>query len=99
MSKLQELLSLCKCGISIDINSYRNSYESIQDTIKTIETRIEEPLEPEIFSGMIETQNVIEIDCYPFTPISSITIYHYDIDLAIEEMINAINEWKQEREE
>lgn len=98
MNKLQELLTLCKCGVSININDYRNAYESVENAINTIETIIEEPLEPETISGMIETQNVIEIHCYPFTPISSITVYHYNIELAIEEMINAINEWQKERE-
>lgn len=99
MNKLQELLSLCKCGVSIYVNGYRNAYESVENGIKTIETKIEEPLELETISGMIETQNIIEIDCYPFTPISSITVYHYDIDLAIEESYNAIIEWQKEREE
>ena len=98
MNKLQELLTLCKCGVSININDYRNAYESVENAINTIETIIEEPLEPETISGMIETKNVIEIHCYPFTPISSITVYHYNIELAIEEMINAINEWQKERE-
>lgn len=98
MNNLHKLLSLCKCGISIDINSYRDAYESVQDGINTIEREIKEPLELNIVQGMKETQNIIEIHCYPFTPISSITIYHYDIDMAIEQMIDAIIEWQKERD-
>ena len=97
MNNLEKLLSLCKCGVSIDVNSYRDAYESVSDWITNTEIQLEEPIEIDIKNGMNETQNIIEIHCYPFTPISSITIYHYDIDIAIEQMIDAITEWKKER--
>ena len=98
MNNLQKLLSLCKCGVSIYVNSHRDAYESVSDWINSTEIQLEEPIEIDIKNGMNETQNVIEINCYPFTPISSITIYHYDIDIAIEQMIDAIIEWQKERE-
>lgn len=97
MNNLHKLLSLCKCGISIDINSYRDAYESVSDWIANTEIQLEEPIEIDIKNGMKKTQNIIEINCYPFTPISSITIYHYDIDMAIDQMIDAIIEWQKER--
>jgi hypothetical protein len=98
MNNLKKLLSLCKCSVSIDVNLYRDYYESVSDWINSTEIHLEEPIEIAIKNGMNVTQNVIEINCYPFTPISSITIYHYDIDMAIEQMIDAITEWQKERE-
>lgn len=95
MNNLEKLMSLCKC--SIYINNYRDAYETVEKEISRIETDIEESLEERIKKGMLETNNIIDIKCYPFTPISSITLYHYDINMAIDEMIDAINEWKEER--
>ena len=98
-NKLQELLSLCKCGVSIYSNTYKNAYQSLIDGIADIERNIEESLPIDIKKGMIETENIINVDCYPFTPISSLSIYHYDVNAAIEEAIESIIEWQKEMPE
>lgn len=97
MNNLQELLSLCKCGVTIYVNDYKNAYEPISYAIERTEKELEDTLEIDIKNGMIESDNFIVIDCYPFTPISSLTVYHYDIDLAIEQSIKSIKEWQEER--
>ena len=94
MNNLQELLSLCKYGIQIYVNSYKNAYQSVYEGIDIID----EKLPIKIKNAMIKTENIINIDCYPFTPISSLSVYHYDINDAIEEAIKEIKEWQKERQ-
>lgn len=98
MNKLQELISLCKYEVQIYVNRYKYSYQTILQGIEDVERDAEEPLTSDIKKGMIETENIVNIDCYPFTPISSLSIYHYDINAAIDEAIESVIEWQKERD-
>lgn len=49
----------------------------------------------EILEKMIELNTIIQIDAAPIDkPMPLVTVYHYDIELAIKETLKQIKEWK-----
>lgn len=88
MQKLQELISLCKASISIDINNHKSSYETIEQYVSDDAAEIDS----EVLAEMIKRDIVFRLQVYPNTPIGFFVIYHYDIDLAIIEAIEIIKQ-------
>lgn len=91
MNKLNELITLCKCGIYIRINAHKDSYQTIDNYFNS-PSRIEdkEDIETTVYDIMLKTNTIVEVQCYPDTPVGSYIIYHYDIDIAIDNMIATI---------
>jgi len=85
MDNLRRLYKLCKCSVSIEINRYRVFYDTIEDAVNN------KNISEEIKRGIIKTNNFIEIQFYPDTPIGFYTVYHYDIDLAINEALSILD--------
>ena len=93
MEKFKELISLCKCSVSIHVNDHKDAYyESVKDYISDEDA---EDIEPEVYAKMVELNTCVEIYAYPTTPIGSYKIYHYDVDLAVEKMLEIIKKEKQ----
>lgn len=47
-------------------------------------------LEDSIRKTMIDTDTIIDLQFYPDTPIGSYSVYHYDIDMAIDEALECL---------
>lgn len=84
MSRLKELIKEAKCSVSITANNHRDYYETIEQYIKPEERK---EISNDIWLKMIELDTCIELQVYPNTPIGSFTIYHYDVDKAIEKAL------------
>lgn len=74
-------------SLSISINEHRGFYESVSyyldrdpDARINLGTR----------NRMIETDTIIEIWCYPDTPIGNIKVYHHDLTAALTEMLRIL---------
>ncbi len=89
MTPISELLSLCKAEVLIEMNEGKNCYLSAADFLSENEDWKEETGE-EIWQAMIEKNVVISIQAYPNTPVGFYRIYHYDIDKAIDKMIEVL---------
>ena len=89
MEKIKELLSLCKASVEISVNSHRDFYETVSQFIKEDE---KSDIDPMVFDEMVKRDTIVKIQAYPRTPIGSYTIYHYDIDKAIEIAIEAVKQ-------
>ena len=92
MDKLKELLGLCKASVTIQVNYHRDYYQGVKEYIEEqqLDAITINEIGKDIYAKMIETNTIIEIQAYPNTPIGSYTIYHYDIDEAINEMLTCI---------
>lgn len=94
MNELKELLSKCKASVSINVNQHRDYYQSVKDYIEE-QAQLDEDLIEEIgldvYEEMQKTNTVIEIQAYPDTPIGSYRVMHYDIDKAIQIMLECVN--------
>jgi len=92
MDKINKLINKCKCGVHITINSHRDYYETVEQHFKS-NPIIQEDLEDipkEVYEKMIELNTIIELQFYPDTPIGSYKIYHYDLEMAIDEALTII---------
>jgi hypothetical protein len=83
MSKLEELISLAKFGLVIDINPHRQCYESVKKYMSDYEKN-------ELLDKMIETDTIIEIIAYVNNASIFFTVFHHDINAAIERIIELI---------
>lgn len=86
-SKLSELSRLCKCSVTIDINSHKDFYESV---FENIEDPNREGIPKGLMNKMIEMDSIVRIQAYPRTPVGFCVVYHYDVDMAIDEMLDGI---------
>lgn len=90
MDKLKELMSRCKCGLFLTINEHRDYYQKAEDYLEEIQARQpESPLKiaADVRAKMIELNYIIDLQFYPDTPIGSYSIYHYDLDMALDEAL------------
>lgn len=91
MEKLKEILELCKCEVTIDINSHRNDYLTAQEFIQNLEI-LEINIEDYDRVIMIASNTIIRIQAYPETPIGSYTVYHWDLETALNKMIELLKQ-------
>lgn len=91
MEKLIKLQKLCKADIRIEINTHRGVYEGVKEHIYQEEL---EEIEKSVLNKMIETDTLIRIQFYPNTPTSFITVFHYDLEKALDESLKIIKKVK-----
>jgi len=88
MEKLQKLLDKCKYGVHLAVNQHRDYYQTAEDALKEKEGYECPPeIEPEVREIMIKKNVIIDLQFYPNTPIGSYSIYHYDLDMALDEAL------------
>lgn len=86
MDKLKELMSRCKCGVYLTVNQHRDSYESATKAFEDIGCANDDlsDIVPEVMAQMVARDTIIHLQFYPDTPIGSYSIYHYDLDAALD---------------
>jgi hypothetical protein len=91
--KLNKLIQKCKCGVYIAINSHRDYYETVEQHFKQnlINQEELEGIDNDIYEKMKETNTMIELQYYPHTPIGFYKVYHYDLEMAIDEALYSLN--------
>jgi len=87
MKKLNNLIKSCKAGIHLTINAHKDYYESVDDNI---DDDFKKELELNVLNRMKELDTIIELQFYPDTPVGFYRIYHYDLELAIDEALNIL---------
>jgi hypothetical protein len=93
MEKFKELVLLCKASVEISVNNNKDYYQTAKEYIEgqsQMNKDIIEEIGEDVYNEMIKRDIVVEIQAYPNTPIGSYKIYHYDIDMAMDEMLNTI---------
>ena len=92
MEKLQKLLDKCKFGVYLTVNQHRDSYQNAEEALKEKERHECPPeIEPEVRAVMIERNTIIALQFYPGTAIGSYTIYHYDLNMALDEALECFD--------
>lgn len=85
MDKLKKIIDHCKCGVFITIDDHKNSYADIIMSVDMLDG-----VPDEIKNKMIEMDTIVEVQCYPDTPIGFFHAYHYDLDAALSEVLIAL---------
>ncbi len=99
--KIQWLLNRCKASVTITFNDHLDGYETAQ---QYFDHRYEVSYDKKEYKNacdlldiseddmkiMIERNFVCHVQAYPDTPIGSYSVYHWDFDVALDKMIEAI---------
>ncbi len=93
MEKLNQLISLCKAAVSIEVNEHRNSYEPVEQYLRLYDFGNE--LDPGILQEIINRDTVIVVQFYPQTPIGFYVLAHYDLEMAVDQALAVLNKTKQ----
>ena len=91
MSKLAELITRCKCSVSVEVNQHRAYYQVAEFYLAERDVKSPEDVAADVFAKMVETDTVVEVQFYPSTPIGFYRIWHYDVDAALGEAIAALD--------
>jgi len=95
MTKLQKLIDLCKCSVSVEINNYRDYHQTVEEALKEIDDCDFPPsISESVRQKMIEKDTLVSLQFYPTTPIGFYTIYHYDLERALDLALQALN-WNE----
>lgn len=88
---LHRLLSRCRCGVYFTINSHRDCYETAEQSLQEMDaSECPTQINLKIRAEMIRTDTVVCLHFYPDNPVSSYRVYHYDLDMAIEEALELL---------
>ena len=92
--KLITIINRVKCGFYLTINAHRDYYETVEKYFQSnpINQGKQEEIDKDVFQRMKETNTIVEIQFYPDTPIGFYTVYHYDVERALEEAMDLIEE-------
>jgi hypothetical protein len=89
--KLHLLMHWCKASVSILINQHRDSYQTVSQYLDMInDGTLRRKIDPEILQNMRMLDQIVEIHFYPHTPIGSHKVWHYDLDLALDDCVEII---------
>jgi len=90
-SKLQELIGLCKVSVDIWINDHRCCYETAEKRLNNGAVCLQFTSK-EVIDKMVELDTIIDICFHPDTPVGSVQIYHYDLELGLQEALDWFKE-------
>lgn len=90
MEKFKELMSKCECLVSIGVNEHRGFYQSVSEHLKDCILDDDE-ISEDVLNRMIETDTIVKVYAFPNTPIGSYRIFHYDIDIAMDLILECVN--------
>ena len=90
MDNLNKLMSKCEYGINISINTHKG-----EDSIKGYVTNYFHDMnvfENVVLNQMVMLNKMVIIFCYPKNTKVRYTTFHYDLDKAINELLDLIEE-------
>lgn len=92
--KILEILKSVKCGFSLEINRHKNFYLTVGKQFeewKDTQSSIYEEITSDMRQKMIELDTIIEIQFYMHTPVGFYSVFHYDLERALDECLEIIN--------
>jgi hypothetical protein len=87
MQKIKELVAICKCSVQVLINPHKDYYETIEEYIDSEEKK---SIPDEVFSEMVKRDTIVLVSAYADNPIGCFSIYHYDIDTALDLVLKSV---------
>lgn len=85
---MKRIMEMCKCGVHLTINNHRDYYQKIEEFVSEHSVEADDG----VIEKIIETDTIVELQFYPHTPIGFYIVHHYDIDLAIAEALEILND-------
>ncbi len=93
--KITKLSGICKGEVVITVNEHKTRYQTVKQLIEDdiVPPNLEDDLEEtpkEVVDEMINKNEMVCVRAYPDTPVGFYSIYHYDLEKAVDEMIQLI---------
>ncbi len=86
--KIKWLFDRCKASVSISVNDHRDYYESIP---QHLDHQIENgEINKDVLEEMVKRDTLICVHAYPDTPVGFYSVYHYDLETALDLIIGYI---------
>ena len=90
---LEKLLARCKCGVYIEVNAHRDSYETPADKLQEYsENECPPQISDEVREAILESGNIVDLHFYPDTPIGFYHVVHHDLGEALRIALDCIAE-------
>lgn len=80
-SKLLKIMARCKFGVYLSVNRHRDYYESVE---KFLAGQEDIDCHTDTIKIMIERNTVVEFQFYPDNAVASYSIFHYDVEKALD---------------
>jgi len=92
VNKFEQILNRCKCGVFLIVNEHRDYYQTAEEKLIELDSMECPPdIDPKVRSKMIELNTIIDLQFYPDTPIGSYSVYHHDLEMALDEALECLN--------
>jgi hypothetical protein len=93
MDKLKKILEQCKYEVCLTVNRHRDYYQKAEQALEELDSAECPPeIEPEVRQGMIDKNTIIELQFYPDTSVGFYIVYHYDLDAALDEALEVLEQ-------
>lgn len=103
MDKLNKLKDLCKASVTVNINEHKDCYLTVKQDLfedaslpckdeHLVELLNELDLSLHTYNEMVAREALIKIQFYPHTPVGFYVVYHYDLDLCIDNCLAIMDE-------
>lgn len=97
MSYLEDILKLDPVSLEININDHRTVYDTAEEKIEQLAatdyvSASEFIGDDEVLHEMVRTDTVVEVRCYPRSPVAFCAVYHYNVELALCKMFHLLVE-------
>lgn len=93
MSKIDELVKLCKGSVHITFNEHTTNYETIHKYLSDSMFSRFDDLEPTLKQEIVDAGVIVEVQAYPKTPVGFILSVHHDLDKALDQAIELAREY------
>ena len=88
MNKIEQLITKCKNSINLTINLHKDYYETVEQRLQTIDP--DNDVDDDVRRKMIDMDQIVELQFYPYTSVGSYVIYHWSVDAAIDEALTIL---------
>lgn len=90
--KIKWAMSHCKCGLYVFINEHRDDYQTAEQYIDNMDCYTNLDVSDDVKAEMIEQNQIVNIKAYTQTPVGCFNVYHYDLNKALDELIECIKD-------
>ena len=90
---MEEIIKKCKCGIYLEINKYRDYYNTIEEAIREENLHDDDKeIEDELAERMIKENMFISLQFYPDTPIGFYKVYGTSLEEVVKKANDILND-------
>ena len=92
--KIAKIVSLCKASVHIKFNDHTTNYSTVEEALGINFGDRYSDIPEDVKAEMIKRNTMVELQCYKNTPIGFYLVVHHDLNAALDEMLEVLEEKK-----